>query len=280
MKLGRRCIQVQCDLSDAISVGELIPRLLLSLDPPVHLAPTDLSTYTTNGTNGTNGTNDTNDTNGTNGTNDTNGTNGIAKAVPHTIIEQPQQALRVPVIPNNDIHILVNNAAILAVHSSEAHPMSSFNHVLQTNLSTPFQLCRDMGAYWLRELLPAGVDISSRSIINVSSIYAYHGGMTVPAYTSSKGGLAQLTKALSNEWAMNGIRVNTIAPGACATEMNFLSHDPREVERAKQYVARIPARRWGTIEDFKGIVVFLASEKASGYITGETVVIDGGWMAT
>ena len=103
----------------------------------------------------------------------------------------------------------------------------------------------------------------------------------MPAYSSSKGGLLQATKALSNEWAAKGIRVNGIGPGACDTAMNFLATDPQAATtaQAKQYIERIPAKRWGTAEDFKGIVVFLASEKASGYITGETVMVDGGWMA-
>ena len=262
MKLGRRCIQVQCDLSDAISVGELIPRLLLSLDPPVHLAPTDrpISTTTTAAT-----------------------TTTTAKAVPHMITEKPQQAPGMPTIPNNDIHILINNAAILEVYPAEEYPMSSFSHIIQTNLSSPFQLCRDIGAYWLQEVLPTtGGRVSDRSIINVSSVLGYQGGTTVPAYSTSKGGLLQVTKALGNEWAAKGIRVNGIGPGACDTDMNYLARDSRAAAtaQAKMYIERIPAKRWGTAEDFKGIAVFLASGKASGYITGETVMVDGGWMAS
>ena len=157
--------------------------------------------------------------------------------------------------------------------------MSSLSHVLQVNLNSPFQLCRDMGAYWLQKVLTTGVGASDRSIINVSSIFGNRGGKAMPAYSVSKGGLEQVTKALSNEWASKGIRVNTIAPGGCDSR-NQLATDPTAGEKAKGFLERVPAGRLGTPQDFKGVVVFLASEKASGYITGETVVVDGGWKAT
>ena len=114
-----------------------------------------------------------------------------------------------------------------------------------------------------------------RSIINVASLLSFQGGITVPAYAASKGGVAQLTKALSNEWAGKGINVNAIAPGYVATEMNTaLIQDGK---RAEAILARIPAERWGQPEDFKGVVVFLAS-RASAYLSGEVVTLDGGWM--
>jgi len=97
----------------------------------------------------------------------------------------------------------------------------------------------------------------------------------VPAYAASKGGVAQLTKALSNEWASKGINVNAIAPGYIATEMNTALME--DETRAKGILDRIPAGRWGKAEDFKGAVVFLAS-KASSYVTGEILTVDGGWM--
>jgi len=97
----------------------------------------------------------------------------------------------------------------------------------------------------------------------------------VPAYAASKGGVAQLTKALSNEWASKGINVNAIAPGYIATEMNTALI--KDEERAKGILARIPAGRWGSPDDFKGAVVWLASP-ASAYVSGEVVTVDGGWM--
>ena len=113
------------------------------------------------------------------------------------------------------------------------------------------------------------------AIINVASLLSFQGGFTVPAYAASKGGIAQLTKALSNEWADKGICVNAIAPGYVATEMN--SGLIEDEDRAKSILGRIPAGRWGLPDDFKGPVVFLASE-AARYVTGEVLVVDGGWM--
>lgn len=113
------------------------------------------------------------------------------------------------------------------------------------------------------------------AIINVASLLSFQGGMTVPAYAASKGGIAQLTKALSNEWAGKGICVNAIAPGYIASEMNYALMEDKD--RAKSILSRIPAGRWGLPEDFKGPVVFLASD-AARYVTGEILVVDGGWM--
>jgi 2-deoxy-D-gluconate 3-dehydrogenase len=113
------------------------------------------------------------------------------------------------------------------------------------------------------------------SIINVASLVSFQGGLTVPAYASAKGGVAQLTKALSNEWASKGINVNAIAPGYIATEMNTALLQDKE--RAASILARIPVGRWGTAEDFKGSVIYLAS-RASLYVSGEVLTVDGGWM--
>lgn len=123
---------------------------------------------------------------------------------------------------------------------------------------------------------PADLPLSRRgSIINVASLLTFQGGITVPAYSASKGGVGQLTKALSNEWASKGISVNAIAPGYIATEMNTaLIQDEK---RAESILGRIPAGRWGAPEDFKGAIVFLASA-ASAYVSGELLTVDGGWM--
>lgn len=113
------------------------------------------------------------------------------------------------------------------------------------------------------------------TVINIASLLSFQGGLTVPAYAASKGGVAQLTKALSNEWAGLGISVNAIAPGYIATEMNTALME--DENRAESILGRIPAGRWGSPEDFKGPVVFLASA-ASAYVSGEVLVVDGGWM--
>ena len=113
------------------------------------------------------------------------------------------------------------------------------------------------------------------TIINVASLLSFQGGITVPAYAASKGGVVQLTKAFSNEWAGQGISVNAIAPGYVATEMNSALLDDKT--RAESILGRIPAGRWGQPDDFRGPVVFLASA-ASLYVSGEILVVDGGWM--
>ena len=113
------------------------------------------------------------------------------------------------------------------------------------------------------------------SIISFASLLSFQGGITVPAYSASKGAVAQLTKALSNEWAAKGINVNAIAPGYIATEMNTALIEDKD--RAASISARIPAGRWGKPEDFKGAVIYLASS-ASSYVSGHILTIDGGWM--
>lgn len=174
---------------------------------------------------------------------------------------------------NSPIHVLLNCAGIQRRHKSEAFPQDDWDDVIQTNLSTVFTLCRDVGAH----MLSREPDSHGRrgAIINVASLLSFQGGFTVPAYAASKGGVAQLTKALSNEWAGKGISVNAIAPGYIATEMNTALMEDKE--RAASILARIPAGRWGSPDDFKGAVVWLAS-RASGYVSGEVVTVDGGWM--
>lgn len=172
-----------------------------------------------------------------------------------------------------DMHILVTCAGIQRRHPAHQFPDNDWNEVLQVNLTTVFTLDRDFGAYLLAK--PAPTRGSRGSIINIASLLTFQGGITVPAYAASKGGVGQLTKALSNEWAGKGIQVNAICPGYIDTDMNVALM--QDQERQKSILSRIPAGRWGKPEDFKGAVVFLASE-ASNYITGEILTVDGGWM--
>ncbi|CAF9922339.1 MAG: hypothetical protein ALECFALPRED_002061 [Alectoria fallacina] len=171
------------------------------------------------------------------------------------------------------IDILLNCAGVQRRHPSHEFPIQEWNEILQVNLTTVFTLCRDVGAHMLEQ----GLNAAGRrgSIINIASLLSFQGGITVPAYAASKGGVSQLTKALANEWAGKGISVNAIAPGYVATEMNSALME--DEERAKSILGRIPAGRWGTPEDFKGPVLFLASA-ASQYVSGECLVVDGGWM--
>jgi 2-deoxy-D-gluconate 3-dehydrogenase len=172
------------------------------------------------------------------------------------------------------IHILLNCGGIQRRHPAHEFPVQDWQDVLQVNLTSVFTLCRDVGAYMLSSspTLPSN---RRGSIINVASLLSFQGGITVPAYAASKGGVAQLTKALSNEWAGKGISVNAIAPGYIATEMNDALM--KDEERADGILKRIPAGRWGEPDDFKGVVVWLASA-ASAYVSGEVVTVDGGWM--
>lgn len=167
----------------------------------------------------------------------------------------------------------MNSAGIQRRHPSHQFPQSDWDEVLQVNLSAVFTLCRDVGAH----MLARPPDDSGRrgNIVNVASLMSFQGGLTVPAYAAAKGGVAQLTKALSNEWAARGVAVNAVAPGYVDTDMNEALM--KDEGRAESILARIPMGRWGRPEDFKGVVVWLAS-RASGYVSGEVVTVDGGWM--
>ena len=120
------------------------------------------------------------------------------------------------------------------------------------------------------------LDRGSGKIVNVASLLSFQGGVTVPGYAAAKGGVAQLTKALANEWASRGINVNAIAPGYMVTD-NTAGLRADQV-RARQITERIPAGRWGTPADLAGAVVFLASP-ASDYVNGHVLAVDGGWLA-
>ncbi|KAK0367350.1 hypothetical protein LTR91_007392 [Friedmanniomyces endolithicus] len=173
----------------------------------------------------------------------------------------------------HQIHILLNCGGIQRRHPAHQFPDDDWNEVLQVNLNAVFTLCRDVGAH----MLSREPDQHGRrgSIINIASLLTFQGGLNVPAYAASKGGVGQLTKALSNQWGGQGINVNAIAPGYIATEMNTaLIQDEK---RAASILERIPAGRWGSPDDFKGGVVYLAS-RASQYVNGEILTIDGGWM--
>jgi len=174
----------------------------------------------------------------------------------------------------HEIRILVNCAGIQRRHRAEAFPSADFDEVLRVNLGAVFTLCRDAGAHML-SLDPAPATGRRGSIVNFASLLSFQGGITVPAYAASKGAVAQLTKSLANEWAARGVNVNAVAPGYIDTDMNSaLLADP---DRLASISARIPAGRWGDPDDFKGSVVFLAS-RASAYVSGHVLVVDGGWM--
>lgn len=165
------------------------------------------------------------------------------------------------------LDILVNNAGVQRRHPCEEFPAEDWDTVINVNLNAVFQMCQLAG----RVMLAQG----KGKIINVASMLSFFGGFTVPAYAASKGGVAQLTKALTNEWAGRGVNVNAIAPGYMATEMNTRLIE--DAGRNAEISARIPMHRWGTPDDMKGIAVFLASD-ASDYLSGAVIPVDGGYL--
>ena len=171
------------------------------------------------------------------------------------------------IIENGPIDILVNNAGTIRRAPAAQHSDEDWDKVIEVNLSAQFILARELG----KPMLARG----RGKIIFIASLLAFQGGITVPGYAASKGGIAQLTMALSNEWAGKGVNVNAIAPGYIETDnTTALRADP---VRSKAILDRIPAGRWGRPEDLQGAAVFLASH-ASDYINGTILTVDGGWM--
>ncbi len=165
------------------------------------------------------------------------------------------------------LDILVNNAGEQRRHPAEDFPLEDWDLVLAVNLDAVWILAQAAG----RQMLAQG----RGKIINVASMMSFTGGWTIPAYAASKGGVAQLTKELSNEWAGRGVNVNAIAPGYMRTELNAaLVGNPR---REPAILDRIPAGRWGEPEDMKGTLIFLASA-ASDYLNGVIIPVDGGYL--
>ena len=167
-----------------------------------------------------------------------------------------------------DIGILVNSAGIQRRSPSESFPEKDWDDVIAINLTAAF--------IYSQKVAEPMISNGSGKIINVASIMSYFGGITIPAYAASKGGLAQLTKALSNDWAAKGICVNAIAPGYIDTQLNTtLISDEK---RSSEVLLRTPAKRWGVPADMKGVAIFLASA-ASDFITGSIIPVDGGYSA-
>jgi 2-deoxy-D-gluconate 3-dehydrogenase len=165
------------------------------------------------------------------------------------------------------LDVLVNNAGLIRRAPAVEYSDEDWDELLAVNLSAVFRLSREAGKHMLER--------GSGSIVNIASLLSFQGGIRVPAYAASKGGVAQLTKALANEWAPRGVTVNAIAPGYIATKnTDALRADP---ERSRQILERIPAGRWGEASDIAGATLFLASD-ASRYVNGHVLVVDGGWM--
>ena len=166
------------------------------------------------------------------------------------------------------IDILVNNAGIQRVHKAEEFPIDVWDQVIQINLTTVFQLCQYAGKIMLEK--------GSGKIINIASLNSFVTAQKIIAYVASKAAVAQITKALANEWGMRGINVNAIAPGYFDTNLTSFVH--QDAEREKLISSRIPMGRWGKPDDLKGAAIFLASA-ASDYINGAILPVDGGYLS-
>jgi 2-deoxy-D-gluconate 3-dehydrogenase len=164
------------------------------------------------------------------------------------------------------VDILVNNAGIIRRTPAVDYSDADWDAVVGVNLNGVFTACRAAGKHMLAR--------GSGKIINIASLLTFFGGITVPSYAAAKGGVGQLTKALSNEWSGKGVQVNAIAPGYMRTDNTAaLQADP---VRSKEILNRIPANRWGEPADLEGAIVFLASS-ASDYLSGHVMAVDGGW---
>ena len=166
------------------------------------------------------------------------------------------------------IDVLINNAGIIRRAPAVEHSEDFWNEVIAVNLNS---------VWWLSQL--AGRHMVARGsgkIVNIASLLSFQGGITVPSYAAAKGGVAQLTKALANEWSSKGVNVNAIAPGYMETDNTTALRN--DAVRSRQIMERIPAGRWGKPADLAGAAVFLSSA-ASDYVHGHLLVVDGGWLA-
>jgi len=184
----------------------------------------------------------------------------VDREVSRTLVETTAREL-------GPIDILVNNAGTIRRAPAVNYSEDDWDAVIEVNLSSVFRLSQQAG----KEMIERG----QGKIVNIASVLSFQGGIAVPAYAASKGALAQLTKALANEWAAKGVNVNAIAPGYMRTD-NTLALQ-RDETRNRQILERIPAARWGNPTDIAGAAVFLSSS-ASDYVHGHVLVVDGGWM--
>ena len=183
------------------------------------------------------------------------------KAVPARLIDEVVEEF-------GRIDILINNAGTIRRTPAVDYSEEDWSAVIEVNLSSVFRLSQAAGKRMVAE--------GSGKIVNIASLLSFQGGITVPAYTASKSGVAGLTKALANEWAKSGVNVNAIAPGYMETNNTVALR--ADENRNRQILERIPAARWGEPNDLAGAVVFLSS-RASSYVNGHLLVVDGGWMA-
>ena len=179
-----------------------------------------------------------------------------------------ESILNATILLDGTVDILVNAAGIQRRHPSELFPESDWDQIISVNLTSVFLYSKKVSLGMIKN--------GYGKIINVSSIMSQFGGINIPGYSASKGGVAQLTKAMSNDLAGKGLQINAIAPGYINTKLN--NAILQDVERNSRILERTPLGRWGTPQDLKGIAIFLASS-ASDYVTGAVIPIDGGYSA-
>lgn len=180
----------------------------------------------------------------------------------------PKRVVEAVVAKFGRIDILINNAGMIRRSPAVDFSEEDWSTVIEVNLSSVFRTSQAAGRYMIEQ--------GSGKIVNIASLLSFQGGITVPAYTASKSGVAGVTKALANEWAKHNVNVNAIAPGYMATDNTTALR--ADETRNRQILERIPTGRWGTPDDLAGTAVFLSSA-ASDYLQGHIVVVDGGWMA-
>lgn len=167
------------------------------------------------------------------------------------------------------VDILVNNSGIIRRNDAIDFTEKDWDDVMNINIKTVFFFCQAVARQFLKQK-------TGGKIINIASMLSFQGGIRVPSYTASKGGVMGITRLLANEWAKHNININAIAPGYMATDNTAALR--ADEKRNAEILDRIPAARWGLPSDLGGPVVFLASS-ASDYVNGYTVAVDGGWLA-
>lgn len=183
-------------------------------------------------------------------------------------MEQIRKVVSEAIAAFGKVDILVNNAGTIRRTPAIDFSETDWDEVMAINAKTVFFLSQAVGRDMMKR--------QEGKIINIASLLSFSGGITVPSYAASKGAVAQITKALANEWGQHGLHINAIAPGYMVT--NNTANLRKDAERTRQISERIPMGRWGTPEDLRGPAIFLAS-KASDYVNGHVLLVDGGWMA-
>jgi 2-dehydro-3-deoxy-D-gluconate 5-dehydrogenase len=182
-------------------------------------------------------------------------------------VRDPEKMMEI-ISAEEQVDILINNAGIIRRAAAQDYTAHDWYDVIDTDLNAVFSWAQAVGKRMIEQ--------GSGKIINVASLLSFQGGLNIAAYAAAKGGVAQLTKALANEWAKYNINVNALAPGYMLTDATAALRS--NAERSKQVFSRIPAGRWGEPDDLAGAIIYLASS-ASDYVNGHILAVDGGWLS-